>query len=132
MRDNKFRGLTFDGEWVYGLITIISVKHKNMPPIGTYMSDTNGAPYAHRIHPETVGQYIGELSETGCEMYEGDIVQKPAWLSSDDPCNGLYPDEGIIEFKYAAFMIESDDDFYDNMGALFSWDELNVIGNIHS
>lgn len=131
MRTIKFRGKDIGGEWAHGNLTITTLPHNGIPT-GTYISNSVGRPFAYHVRPETVGQFIGELDENKLEIYEGDIVQKPVWLSSDDPCNGIYFDEGIIEFKCAEFVVESEDDFYDNMGPLFSWNEVKVIGNIHS
>lgn len=53
------------------------------------------------------------------------------WCSRDDPARGGYFDYGTIIYNEDSFFVESDADFYDNMGINFSWNEIEVVGNRH-
>jgi len=75
MREIKFRGMDISGEWHYGLLSISQGKG-SQPPIGCYISNRAGMPWAYAVRPETVGQFTGLLDKNGKEIYEGDIVRE--------------------------------------------------------
>ena len=96
MRDIKFRGLTLNNEWVYGLLC----KDKK----GTYISNSVGSPKAFEVRPDSVGQYTGlkeNASEFNKEIYKGDIIEfisgerlSVEW--NDDTCQFQYSDGSPI------------------------------------
>ena len=81
-------------------------------------------------------QYVGMKDMNGKEIYEGDIIRKEM-CDYDDPAYGHYGGIGVVEedaydMGWQIRSIDTGDcSFYDNMGINFSFDEIEVIGNIH-
>ena len=74
MREIDFRGKLPSEEWVYGNLTILTKKYQNNNP-GSYISNSAGKPFAFKVQPETVGQYIGIRDENNVKIYEGDRLK---------------------------------------------------------
>lgn len=78
---------------------------------------------------ESVMLYTGAKDMHKTDICEGDIVRKEC-----APAFGHYGSIGTVEYNrdVMGFIINSKDaGFYDNMGVNFSFDEIEVIGNIY-
>lgn len=113
MREMKFRGMTVNGIWRYGLLSK-SQGYVVQPDKGYYISNEVGSPWAYSVRPETIGQYTG-IDEDKIKIYEDDILQ----------CE--YGENEVIEFKDGMFICK-----YRDIPLYKLWldQEIKIIGNI--
>ena len=70
MRDILFRGRTIEGkEWVNGYYAVYS----SYPFIGA--PNSYGTMLWFEVHPETVGQFTGQVDMVGRKIFEGDVLK---------------------------------------------------------
>ncbi|HEL8922352.1 TPA: hypothetical protein U0G17_001702 [Listeria monocytogenes] len=116
MREIEFRGQNINGHWAHGNLAIIKEK-LDRAEIGTYISNSAGAPFAYQVRPETINQYTGLKDKNGKKIFEGDV----GW----DEHNECY---GVVKFEDAKFLY-----LWENI-AEDLWevaDGIEICGNIH-
>ena len=104
MRDIIFRGKRIDnGEWITG--GIFQQKADGVEDEVVYIIDnsSNDVDWAHRVIPETVGQFTGVADKNGKRVFEGDIFQyephfktEKAWIGIVKYRNTEWQDESIM------------------------------------
>ncbi|EPR7326959.1 YopX family protein [Listeria innocua] len=116
MREIEFRGQNINGHWAHGNLAIIKEK-LDRAEIGTYISNSAGAPFAYQVRPETINQYTGLKDKNGKKIFEGDV----GW----DEHNECY---GVVKFEDAKFLY-----LWENIAENL-WevaDDIEICGNIH-
>lgn len=111
MRQIKFRAKNKEGNWVYGSF----VKNRH----GSHIYDYDVIHW--EIDPQTIGEYVGLKDQTGCEIYEGDIVKFN--YDCTECANPSYTKNMVREVK---FLNSSFCPIYQ-----YECKNIEVIGNIH-
>lgn len=141
MREILFRGKRIDnGEWITG--GIFQQKADDVKDEVVYIIDnsSNDVDWAHRIIPETVGQFTGVTDKKGNRVFEGSIFRYEPHFTTEKACLGIVKyrntydrqracnDCGfVIEWQHEPLLTLREDLLYwcgDGKSA-------SVIGNIH-
>ena len=123
-REILYRGKRLDnGEWVYGNYIYRENEDKTWAENIIISNDFSKTEY--KVHPDTVGQYIGLKDKNGNKIFDGDIIESGLTIRHE-----VYFDE--MEARY---MVACDGDRRFLSGGINQkWiDEFQkeVIGNIH-
>ena len=126
MREILFRGKRLDnGEWVQGFFNKWAVYDESENNYHHYIQplDENGRlDIIRRVHPATVGQFIGLTDQNGTNIFEGDIVSCRTSAYFFEKCKVVY------ESCYARYCL------IDKHGYKYPMDEsfeYEIIGNIY-
>ncbi len=140
-REIKFRGLTANGEWIYGDLTHDALKstlyYKNYSQRIHWRE--GGSSCNQPVKNGTVGQYTGLHDKNGKPIYEGDIVVQDEKATGFPPYDGTEP--RVVQFKNGCWCFDAgrydDGDWirfgfwtYSNEGQN-CLHQLEVIGNIY-
>ena len=133
MRGVKFRGKRLDnGQWVCGFLFVNDTNQSFILPKSTlWRTESDGVKMrsvmsAHKVNPDTVGQYTDLKDKDGAEIWEGDIIK------IRNPYNNCWSTDGAaVEFstEYVGGWVISNESQNLNLGS--RQNHIEVIGNIH-
>jgi uncharacterized phage protein (TIGR01671 family) len=123
MREVLFRGKRVDnGEWVYGNLIVTKKLIETIYRVSSIEGIDNGKSYIFRVIPETIGQYIGLISNDE-KLFTGDIVRMSSGLigvikDATDICG--YEIKWLDKEAPSSSLIHQ-----------YLKDDYEIIGNIH-
>lgn len=125
MREFKFRGKDFKGEWVYGYLVkdndgVVSIIKEKLSDITCCMECGVAEMEIVKVDPETVGQFI--TRENDYEIYEGDLIKE---IVDEVPCIL----RAIYDKELCRYFLTDGPNHYDFDE--IEWDQTKKVGNIY-
>jgi len=126
MREILFRGMTVNGKFVEGNLSILKndLRYSIKIDKGCYISNSCGAPFAYQVRPDTVGQFTGLVDKHGRKIFEGDIVSYEDVAGIEDGIGNVLFD--LFSGAWIVFV----NDYEENLLADVAYN-CEIIGNIH-
>lgn len=128
MREIKFRGKTYENQWVYGDLIHFSDDDFRINPQKDHKWDIEEA--SDIVVPDTVGEFTGLTDKNGKEIWDRDIIEFTTF-----DYNGVDTQKvGELKFVDGCFgIIFQDFDGENRFYPLFrlTIDDIEVIGNIY-
>lgn len=133
MREIMFRGKSIEsGEWLYGSLLQLNCECNNAR---IFPVNAKNVHESISINSKTIGQFTGLIDKNGKKIFENDVVRFEKYCCVEEVTNIA---TGIVEFSDAEFCVEQISGidrgwmnlFYGPDGKEFSWNELEIIGNV--
>lgn len=137
MREILFRGKRVDnGEWVEGHLIWYEDGRARIIPSHTdifcyEMDESIIQTVAHRVIPETVGQYTGLTDKNSAKIFEGDIVKEYLESLKEIGFNKGFDLGKVFWYSKDVQFLRTSKVFFDDAAILSDSHKYEVIGNIH-
>jgi len=126
MNEILFRAKDTSGEWRGGMVAE-SAGFPWQVEKGIYISNTAGAPWAFKVRPETISQYINLHDNDGDKIFSGHIVRihTTKWINAEVKIEFGMPmlcsNEFADGFNYVSEYLQTDDKY--------GWLDCKIVGN---
>lgn len=132
MREIKFRAWNKENKTMNVVKELSFVQHQDG------RLDMIDAGWRNPIKTFELMQYTGVRDKNEKEIYEGDIVRWHEVLHTSRGIHDYGVSFGVVEFRTTNWSsefeikhVKGENRFYDEMGPRFSFDDVEVIGNIY-
>ncbi len=137
MREILFRGKrTYNGEWIEGHLIWCEDGRARIIPSHTdifcyEMDESIIQTVAHRVIPETVGQYTGLTDKNGKKIFEGDIVKEYLESLKEIGFNSGFDFGKVFWYGKDVQFLRTSKVYINDAAILSDSHKYEVIGNIH-